>query len=79
MNNQESLVFTLPVHKRPDKTTYYGQIGFGIGTKTGPICRVETTGEVYLLEGATLVDVRMVLAGFPYNLEFEELKGIKYT
>lgn len=76
--SKENLVYTLPVQKRPAKIMLYGNVGFGTESKTGPICRVETNGKVYLLGDAKLVDVQMVLAGFPYNLEFEELKKVRY-
>lgn len=69
----EQLVYILPVQKRPGRATYYGQVG----ADSGPICRIEPNGMVYLFETASIMDVQAVLAEFPYYVEFEELKDVR--
>lgn len=68
------LVFTLPKEKRPKTHKVYGR---KMGKREPqPVCSVSMNGEVRMFDGATIVEVMVVLSCEPYELTLEELRGV---
>lgn len=70
------LVFVLPMWLRPEVDKVYGR-DVGIHRPPHPVCSVSTDGEVRMFDGATITEVKVVLACSPYNVEFEDLDDVR--
>lgn len=70
------LVFVLPIEKRPKTDKVYGR-NMGAMRDPRPVCSVTTDGEVRIFDGATITEVKVVLACSPYDIDFIDLEDLR--
>ena len=67
------LVYVLQQSKRPSEDAFHNGV---LGLSETAVCLVKASGEVYVLDPASVEDVMVVLAGAPYHLVYSDLKDV---